>query len=78
MSILRFLRTVPGRVFRIAFGCGLLAIGVRDATLLGLLLVMVGLVPIVSGLANICLIEDLMAAAHSLAHQDAGTLRHKS
>ncbi len=77
MSILTFLKTGPGRALRVALGSVLVTVGMQDETLFGTLLEMVGLVPMVSGLANICLIEDLVLALRALGHLRPPALRPK-
>lgn len=77
MAILTFLKTGTGRALRVALGSVLVAVGIQDETLLGTLLVMVGLMPIVSGVANICLMEDLALVMGALGHHRPPALRPK-
>ena len=60
MWVVRFLRSMPGRVLRVALGLWLIAYGTTHASLLGLVLMMVGIVPAVTGVAGICLLEELL------------------
>ena len=60
MWFVRFMRSVPGRVLRVAVGLWLIAYGATHASLVGLVLMMVGMVPAVTGLAGICLIEEVI------------------
>jgi hypothetical protein len=54
------MRSVPGRVLRVAIGLWLIAYGFTTASLFGLVLMMAGMVPAVTGLAGICLIEEVI------------------
>lgn len=60
MWVISFMRSTPGRVLRVAFGCWLIVYGATHASLLGLVLMMVGTVPLVTALAGICLIEEVV------------------
>lgn len=60
MAIIDFLRSTQGRVFRIAVGVALIAYGATHVSLAGLVLMMVGIVPAVTGIAGICLLEELV------------------
>jgi hypothetical protein len=62
MTFFRFLRSAPGRILRIATGVALVATGFSHEALGGVLLVMIGLVPVVSGIMNISVVEDLVMA----------------
>ena len=65
--VVKFMRSVPGRVVRVAFGLWLIAYGTTHASLLGLVLTLVGIVPAVTALAGICLLEEVvkgMSAHH--------------
>ncbi len=55
----KFLRSVPGRVLRVAAGLSLVVYGGMHPSLLGLVLMMVGMVPAVTGLAGICLLDEI-------------------
>lgn len=63
MRILRWLTTIQGRVTRTVLGLSLIVAGQQLQTVQGLLLMILGLVPLCTALANICLLED---AAHAL------------
>ena len=60
MWVVRFMRSVPGRVLRVALGFWLISYGLTHASLLGLVLMMVGIVPAVTALAGICLLEEVV------------------
>lgn len=60
MVFLYFLRSTPGRLLRIGIGFGLIFYGATHPTLAGLVLMMVGVVPAVTGLAGICLLEEVL------------------
>lgn len=60
MWFIRFMRSVPGRLLRVALGVWLIAFGATHPSLLGLVLMMVGMVPAVTGFAGICLLEEVM------------------
>lgn len=62
MRIMQWLKTVPGRIARVLLGATLLWVGHREQTVNGLLLMMLGLVPLCTGFANICLMDDLATA----------------
>jgi len=57
MAFINFFRSTAGRVFRVMAGFALIVYGSTHASLVGLVLMMIGVVPIVTGLAAICLIE---------------------
>lgn len=59
MSVIRFLRSRLGRVLRIAAGVALIAYGTTHPSQMGLVLMLVGIVPLVTGIAGICLFEEL-------------------
>ena len=60
MWFIEFMRSVPGLVLRAALGVWLITYGSTHASLLGLVLMMVGMVPAVTGLTGICLIGEVM------------------
>jgi hypothetical protein len=60
MTIIDFLRSTQGRVFRVALGLALIAYGATHVSLTGLVLMMVGMVPAVTGIAGICLLEEIV------------------
>ncbi len=61
MRIVRYLKSAPGRIARGLLGLGLLWAGAQSQTATGLFLLMLGLVPLCTAIANICLLEDLLA-----------------
>lgn len=62
MRIVRYLKSAPGRIARGLLGLALLWAGARSQTATGLFLLMLGLVPLCTAIANICLLEDVHAA----------------
>lgn len=58
MTVFDFLRSPLGRVARVAVGLALIAYGSTLASLMGLVLMMVGMVPAVTGLVDTCLIGE--------------------
>lgn len=77
MQVLMFLRSFPGRLLRIALGVAMLAAGVGTDSMTCLFLTSLGLVPLVGGVANICVLDDLAGAIASMVHR-TGTARHRS
>lgn len=59
MWLTSFLRSMPGRVLGVGVGLSLIAYGGTHPSLVGLVLMMVGMVPTVTGLAGICLLEEV-------------------
>ena len=62
MAFINFLRSTQGRAFRVAVGFALIAYGGTHVSLAGLVLMMVGMVPAVTGLAEICLLEEVVTS----------------
>ncbi|MBI4888038.1 MAG: DUF2892 domain-containing protein [Acidobacteria bacterium] len=60
MAFINFLKSPMGRVLRVAGGFALIVYGGTHASLVGLALMMAGMVPAVTGLAGICLLEELV------------------
>ena len=58
MAFITFLQSASGRVARTLFGLVLLYVGARTTSIAGLLLLMTGLIPIVTAVANVCLMAD--------------------
>lgn len=54
MAIVTFMQSMPGRVLRVVGGALLLWVGSREASMAGLLLMMIAFIPIVTAIANIC------------------------
>jgi hypothetical protein len=73
-----FLRSVPGRLLRVAVGGALFWTGVVEGSIVGLVLMMIGLIPMVTGIANVCLLEDVVGAVIQFSHPHQPRLRHKS
>lgn len=55
----KFLRSMPGRILRVVAGLSLIVYGGMHPSLPGLVLMMVGMVPAVTGLAGICLLDEI-------------------
>jgi hypothetical protein len=77
MGFIRFRRFVPGRLLRVALGVWLIAFGATHESLFGLVLMMAGMVPAVTGLAGISLIEEVMKSRRT-SHPPAGRPRERS
>jgi hypothetical protein len=58
MHVIDWLRSGTGRIARIIVGFALIYFGATHASLLGLVLMMVGMVPAVTGVAGICLFDE--------------------
>lgn len=59
MALVNFLGSTPGRVLRLVVGVALIVYGATHVSLVGLVLMMVGMVPAITGLAGICLLEEV-------------------
>jgi hypothetical protein len=57
MRPLTLVRSTLGRVVRVTVGLSLVVYGATHPSLLGLVLMMVGMVPTITGLAGICLLD---------------------
>lgn len=77
MTFIRFLRSVPGRVLRIVIGLLLMMYGATQASMVGLIMMIVGMVPAVTAIAGVCLIEEVVMAlrAHYVPPNHAGEHR---
>ena len=62
MAVIQFLRSGPGRAVRVVIGFALIYYGATHASLFGLVLMMAGMVPAITGLAGVCLLDELMKA----------------
>jgi hypothetical protein len=58
MAFVNFLRSTRGRLGGVLVGFALIGVGAMHVSLAGLILMMVGMVPSVMGLAGICLSEE--------------------
>jgi hypothetical protein len=65
MAFITFLRSGPGRVLRVAIGLLLMMYGATQASMVGLIMLIVGMVPAVTALAGVCLIEEVVMALRS-------------
>jgi hypothetical protein len=63
MWVILFLRSAAGRLLRVALGLALMAYGVRYPSLAGLVLMIAGMVPLVTGIAGICLFDEIVKAS---------------
>lgn len=72
MAVIPFLKSMPGRVLKVTIGLSLIAYGSQHASMWGLVSMMVGVVPSVTGFAGICLIEEFVTAMQT----DRGQGRH--
>lgn len=68
MRFLEFMQTPRGRTVRVAAGALLVWSGAHLSGLGGLLLMMFGLIPVVGGLANVCLLAEIMHAVCDSEH----------
>jgi len=55
----QFLRSMPGRIVLVLVGLSLVVWGSRHPSLTGLVLMMAGMVPTVTGIAGICLLDEV-------------------
>lgn len=76
MAFVKFLRSTPGRVLRVFVGFVLIAYGATQVTLVGLILMMVGVIPTVTGLASLCL-PDEVARTREAAEAMRGRTRER-
>jgi hypothetical protein len=60
MSFVRLMRSGAGRGVRIAAGAALIAVGIAVGGTSGTILVIVGPVPVLAGLFNVCLVAPLL------------------
>lgn len=67
MRVIEFLRSTPGRIVRVAIGFALIYYGATHPSLFGIVLMMIGMVPAVTGIAGICLLDELMQARAGIA-----------
>ena len=58
MRFRKFCASTPGRVLQVLAGGDLVWFGATDHTLIGLVTMMIGLVPVVTGLTNLWLLDD--------------------
>ena len=58
MAVVTFFQSTRGRVVGVLAGIALVVYGAMQVSLVGLVLMMVGIVPSVMGLAGICLPEE--------------------
>jgi hypothetical protein len=72
------LKSTPGRFLRGAVGLWLLVYGLTHASLLGLVLMMVGIVPLVTAVAGICLIGEVLRGTKPQAVQPFPPREHRA
>ncbi len=66
--LIRFMRSPAGRITRVVFGVWLMLYGALSGTLVGLVLMLVGMVPAVTGIAGICPPDEIMKAQRGPRH----------
>lgn len=62
MEFARFMATPAGRILRIVLGIVIIWIGVVSPKPFGYVLEVIGLIPIIAGVLNLCLIGPLIGA----------------
>jgi hypothetical protein len=62
VAVVTFFRSTRGRVFGVLAGFALIVYGAMQVSLAGLILMMVGIVPTVTGLASLCLSKEAARA----------------
>jgi Inner membrane protein YgaP-like, transmembrane domain len=63
-AVARFVNSPAGRVLRVIVGLGLIGFGyTRRSSNTGIVLMVVGLVPLLSGVFDLCLISGLLGGA---------------
>lgn len=62
MSFARFMATPVGRAARIVVGAVLIILGLSAGGTGGIILAIVGLLPLIAGAANVCFISPLIKA----------------
>lgn len=62
MAIARFMATPIGRGLRIVLGLALIVAGLATGGTVGWIVSLVGIVPIVAGAANLCLLAPILGA----------------
>ncbi len=65
MSFARFMATTAGRALRVIAGLALIVIGLAIGGTGGVILAIVGLVPLVAGVLNVCFIAPLLKVPFS-------------
>ena len=65
---IRFMQSPAGRITRVVLGVWLMLYGALSGTLFGLVLMMVGMVPAVTGIAGICLLDQIAKAWRGARH----------
>ena len=78
MRAIAFLKSTAGRVLRGAAGLWLVVYGLTHASLLGLVLMMVGIVPLVTAVAGICLIDEVLRGTKPHAAQPFPPREHRA
>lgn len=62
MTLVRFMSTTYGRALRIALGIALVAFGYLAGGTAGVVIAVVGIVPVAAGALNVCLFAPLFGA----------------
>lgn len=65
MGFARFMATPFGRVLRVLAGVALISLGIAFGGTLGIVLGLVGLVPLLAGLFNVCIMAPILRAPFS-------------
>ncbi len=68
MWLIQFMRSTPGRIVRVVFGVWLMLHGALSGTVFGLVLMMIGIVPAVTGIAGVCLADAFMRGHRGARH----------
>jgi hypothetical protein len=59
MAFIKFMRSPVGRVTKVAIGGLLLWYGAGNDSLVGLVVMIIGLVPVVTGVTGVCLLDEI-------------------
>ncbi len=65
---IRFMQSPAGRITRVVFGVWLMLYGALSGTLFGLVLMIVGMVPAVTGIAGVCPLDAMVRAYRGGRH----------
>ncbi|MEJ2239869.1 MAG: DUF2892 domain-containing protein [Gemmatimonadales bacterium] len=78
-SFAKFVNTPAGRLVRVVVGIALIALGYTSrGSTMGIILMVVGLVPLTAGAFNLCLISALLGGPISGARVGGGIQSHDS
>jgi hypothetical protein len=62
MSFVTFMTSTAGRTIRIIAGAAIIAAGIATGATAGIIIAVIGMVPLAAGLANVCLFAPLFGA----------------